>query len=94
MVHTNEYFEGRVKSLGFHEAQGRATIGVMEAGEYEFSSGSEETMTVIAGSMQVKLPGASDYRLYSPLSSFMVPANSRFTAMLKEECAYLCRYAN
>lgn len=36
MFNTNEYFDGKVKSIAFESGEGRATIGAMAAGEYEF----------------------------------------------------------
>ncbi|MEI6171044.1 MAG: pyrimidine/purine nucleoside phosphorylase, partial [bacterium] len=34
----NEYFHGNVTSIGFEGENGRATIGVMSPGAYEFST--------------------------------------------------------
>lgn len=36
MLKVNEYFGGTVKSIALENAEGVATIGVMEDGEYEF----------------------------------------------------------
>ena len=33
MFNVNEYFDGKVKSLGFENKEGAVTIGVMAAGE-------------------------------------------------------------
>ena len=38
MFKVNEYFEGKVTSLGFNNKEGAVTIGVMAAGEYEFGT--------------------------------------------------------
>ena len=38
MLSVNEYFEGKVKSIGFNNAEGKVTAGVMEIGEYEFGT--------------------------------------------------------
>ena len=43
----NVYFGGTVQSIGFDHAGGSATVGVMEAGEYEFSTGAKERMDEI-----------------------------------------------
>ena len=51
MISVNEYFGGNVKSLGYATENGKSTVGVMNEGEYEFSTGSAETMTVIQGKM-------------------------------------------
>jgi len=38
MLAVNEYFGGTVKSIGLDNSEGKSTIGVMEAGEYEFGT--------------------------------------------------------
>jgi uncharacterized protein YaiE (UPF0345 family) len=38
MITINEYFEGCVKSLGYHSLEGKSTIGVIDSGEYEFGT--------------------------------------------------------
>lgn len=45
MFKTNDYFDGKVKSIAFETAEGPATIGVMAAGEYEFGTSTIEYMT-------------------------------------------------
>ena len=47
MINANSYFEDKVKSLGYTTKQGTSTVGVMEAGDYEFGTSSHETMVVI-----------------------------------------------
>ena len=36
MLAVNEYFEGKVKSIGFQGEGKPASVGVMEPGDYEF----------------------------------------------------------
>ena len=57
MFKVNEYFDGTVKSIAFDMTEGPATIGVMAPGEYEFGTAQLEVMHVVAGSLDVKLPG-------------------------------------
>jgi len=92
MIIVNEYFGGAVKSLGFSDAQGKATVGVMDPGSYEFGTSTPETMKVVSGTMSVKLPGQSDYRDYPTGSTFSVPANAKFELKLAAQAAYLCLY--
>lgn len=93
MFETNEYFDGKVKSIAFEKDGKKATLGVMAAGEYEFGTSTEETMHVISGVMQVILPGKSEWEEYKPCSSFKVPANEKFKVKLSGDTAYLCEYA-
>lgn len=92
MIQVNEYFDGKVKSLAFRNSAGRFTAGVMIAGQYDFSTGSDEYITVISGSMEVKLPGDESFKNYKPFDTFEVPKNTRFEVRLSEDTAYLCRY--
>ena len=58
MLKVNEYFAGKVKSIGFDSSSiGLTSVGVMEEGEYTFSTAQPEEMTVITGALKVLLPG-------------------------------------
>jgi len=93
MLNVNEYFAGKVKSIGFDSASiGRASVGVMEAGEYTFTTGLPEEMTVINGALKVLMPGAHDWQVFMPGEKFFVPAKSEFFLQVAEASAYLCRY--
>lgn len=92
MFKTNEYFDGNVKSIAFNTAEGPATMGVMAAGEYEFGTSTVEYMTVISGSMTVKLPGEADWKTFKPFDTFIVPKDSKFNLRIASDAAYLCLY--
>jgi len=92
MLHVNEYFNGTVKSIGIQEPEGRATVGVMAPGEYEFGTDSLELMTVVAGQLTVKLPGSESWQDYPAGATFQVPAHARFQLKVATDTAYLCRY--
>lgn len=91
MFTTNEYFEGKVKSIAFEANNLPATVGVMAPGDYVFNTASKEKMTVISGALTVKLP---DMKLstYHAGESFDVPANSSFDVNVTSDAAYLCLY--
>ena len=67
MFKVNEYYDGKVKSLAFENAEGNLTIGVMAPGEYEFGTSTVEYMTVVSGELTVKLPGDDEWKNYAPL---------------------------
>ncbi|MBC2582818.1 pyrimidine/purine nucleoside phosphorylase [Clostridium sp. DJ247] len=92
MFKTNEYFDGKVKSLSFNTAEAPATIGVMAIGEYEFGTSSKEIMTITSGKMEVKLPGSDEWKEYKQNDTFIVEANNKFQVNVKEETSYLCLY--
>jgi uncharacterized protein YaiE (UPF0345 family) len=92
MLKVNEYFDGNVKSIGFANEEGNATVGVMEPGEYEFNTTSIEYMTIISGALSVLLPGADTWRIYGKGETFSVPAHARFGLEVAEQTAYVCFY--
>lgn len=92
MFKTNEYFDGKVKSIAFTTADGPATIGVMAPGEYEFGTSTVELMTVISGTLTVMLPGSDNWTQYVAGQAFSVEANSTFKVKADPETAYLCLY--
>ncbi|CDZ93072.1 hypothetical protein BN1079_00352 [Pseudomonas saudiphocaensis] len=92
MFKVNEYFDGTVKSIAFDMADGPATIGVMAPGEYEFGTAQLEVMHVVAGSLDVKLPGSDSFETFAAGTRFTVPANSKFQLKVATDTAYLCEY--
>ncbi len=88
----NEYFDQKVASLAFNGEEGRATCGVMAAGEYEFATSTIEIMTVISGAMMVKLPGETEFKTYNKFESFQVAKDVTFSVKLSADTAYLCLY--
>lgn len=92
MFKTNEYFDGKVKSIAFTTPECPATMGVMAPGAYEFGTSSVEYMTVVSGRMNVLLPGESEWKSFKPFDTFMVPRDSRFKLEISEDTAYLCLY--
>ncbi len=92
MLQTNEYFDGNVKSIALDNNNGKSTVGVMAIGEYEFGTSTIEIMTVISGTLTVKLPGSNEWRIYKNGESFEVAANEKFALKVEEETAYLCIY--
>ena len=91
MFKTNEYFDGKVKSIAFQTAEGPATVGVMAPGEYEFGTATLEIMQVISGGMTVKLPG-KDWATFTPGQTFTIEKDRKFQLKLASDCAYLCLY--
>jgi purine/pyrimidine-nucleoside phosphorylase len=92
MFKTNEYFDGKVKSIAFSTPEAPATVGVMAPGAYEFGTSSIEYMTVISGSLNVLLPGQTEWHDYKPFETFIVPKDAKFKLEVKSDTAYLCLY--
>jgi uncharacterized protein YaiE (UPF0345 family) len=92
MLDVNEYFDGNVKSIGFHTETLRATVGVMAPGEYEFGTSQKETISVVSGSLTVKLPGSDKWQRFDAGSSFVVDASQKFQLQVSVDTAYFCTY--
>jgi uncharacterized protein YaiE (UPF0345 family) len=92
MFETNEYFDGKVKSIAFQGQDKPATVGVMAAGDYVFNTAAKEKMTVVSGEMAIQLTPSATAETYAAGESFEVAANSRFNVSVATDCAYLCEY--
>jgi uncharacterized protein YaiE (UPF0345 family) len=92
MFKTNEYFDGKVKSIAFATPDGPATLGVMAPGEYEFGTSTVEYMTVVFGHMTVLLPGETEWEEFEPFDTFMVEKDSKFKLKIEQDTAYVCLY--
>ncbi len=91
-MQVNQYFDGKVKSIAFQTATLPATVGVMDVGEYEFSTSKLEVMTVVSGCLKVKLPGETAFTEYNAGAEFTVPAGETFYLQVEVQTAYLCTY--
>lgn len=92
MLNVNEYFSGTVKSISFTSSTSPASVGVMAAGEYNFSTSSAETMHIISGSAEVKLANEDNWASFTAGQHFKVAANSSFLIRVSADTAYLCEY--
>ena len=92
MLQVNEYFAGKVKSIGFQTRTLPATVGVMEAGDYDFSTSQHEAMTIISGAMRIQLPGSDEWQTYNTGEMFEVAAQQTFKVKVAVATAYFCTY--
>lgn len=91
MFKTNEYFDGKVKSLAFQTETLPATVGVMAPGDYVFNTADREKITVVSGAMTIKRPETGE-QTFNAGESFEVAANSSFDVSVAVDTAYLCLY--
>lgn len=92
MFKTNQYFDGNVMSMAFENEEGKATVGIMAPGEYEFGTSTVELMTIVSGEMTVLLPGETEWVTYKPYQTFVVQKDQKFKLIVKADCAYKCVY--
>ena len=92
MLDVSEYFDGKVKSIAFKTTTLPATVGVMAPGEYTFNTAQKETMTVISGTLTVKLPHSTQWMDFTSGNHFIVEAQQSFDLIVRTDTAYLCTY--
>lgn len=89
----NVYFEGNVTSRTVIFGDGeKKTLGIMMPGEYEFGTADKEVMEILAGKLDVLLPGATAWQAVQGGESFAVAANARFKLVVHELTDYCCSY--
>ena len=89
----NVYFDGKVTSRTILFSDGsKKTLGIMLPGEYEFSTADKELMELLAGDLEVLLPGAAGWKTSTEGESFEVPAQSKFSLRVKSITDYCCSY--
>ena len=89
----NIYFDGKVTSRTVLFSDGtKKTLGIMLPGEYEFGTGQAEIMEILAGEMEVLLPGGNKWQTFAGSSKFEVPANSKFKLKVSQVSDYCCSY--
>ena len=89
----NVYFDGAVTSRAVLFADGsKKTLGIMMPGDYEFGTEQAELMEIMAGELEVLLPGESEWQQIVSGQSFNVPANAKFSLRIKQVTDYCCSY--
>lgn len=89
----NIYFDGKVTSRVINFSDGsRKTLGIMMPGDYEFGTAEKEIMEIIAGELEVLLPGEEHWKTIKGGEEFEVPADSKFKLQVKSVTDYCCSY--
>jgi len=89
----NIYFDGNVTSRVIEFDNGDVkTLGIMMPGEYRFGTDKKEIMEIMAGQVEVLLPGEDLWRKISGGDSFEVPADSAFDIKVLTVTDYCCSY--
>ena len=89
----NVYYDGKVTSRTVLFADGsRKTLGYILPGQYVFSTAEQERMEMLAGRLNVLLPGSGEWATYAEGQTFDIPANCSFTVSTAEGADYCCSY--
>ncbi len=91
----NVYFDGKVTSRTVLFEDGtKKTLGIMLPGDYEFGTDAKEVMEILAGDLEIKLPGCDEWQTITGGQSFEVPADSKFQLKIKTVTDYCCSYTS
>lgn len=89
----NVYSDGRVTSRTILFPDGsKKTLGIMLPGEYTFGTDAKELMEILAGELEVLLPGETAWKTVRGGESFEVPAKSQFSLNVATLADYCCSY--
>lgn len=89
----NIFFGGGVTSRTIRFPDGsKKTLGIMQPGEYEFTTDSGELMEILAGDLDVQLPGVDAWRTFAGGQSFTVGAGERFGLRVRSVTDYCCSF--
>jgi len=89
----NVYFDGKVvsRTVKFEDGSTK-TLGFMMPGEYNFNTEAAEVMEILAGKLDVLLPGSNDWQAVKGGESFDVPSDSNFALKIYEATDYCCSF--
>jgi uncharacterized protein YaiE (UPF0345 family) len=89
----NVYFDGKVTSRTvIFPDDSKKTLGIMLPGEYSFTTGDKEIMEIVAGDLEVQLPGSPVWKKIKAGEQFTVPANSKFNLRVAALTDYICSF--
>src|SRR5476651_2564129 len=89
----NIYFDGKVASHTVLFPDGsKKTLGIMQAGEYEFSTGAAEIMEILSGRLEWQMKGGAGWKAVAGGESFQVPAQSAFLMKVPVVTDYCCSF--
>jgi uncharacterized protein YaiE (UPF0345 family) len=89
----NVYFDGKVTSRTVLFPDGsKKTLGLMLPGAYTFHTADREVMEILAGALEVQLPGAKAWKKIRGGEQFEVPPQSQFSLKVTILTDYCCSY--
>ncbi|HSW01015.1 MAG TPA: pyrimidine/purine nucleoside phosphorylase [Sedimentisphaerales bacterium] len=91
----NVYFDGKVTSRTILFPDGsKKTLGVMLPGDYTFNTDDPEIMEILAGDLEVQLPGSSQWKKVQAGEQFKVPGRSKFSLKVATLADYCCSFVS
>jgi purine/pyrimidine-nucleoside phosphorylase len=89
----NIYFDGAVTSRTVLFADGsKKTLGIMQPGEYTFSTDAAEIMEILSGALEFRIGNDGPWIPIKGGESFQVPSKSSFTMKVTTTTDYCCSF--
>ena len=89
----NIFFDGQVTSRSVFFPDGsKKTLGVMQPGEYEFSTAGLEDLEILSGELKWQLKGDKEWQKVTAGETFSVPANNTFIMRVAAVTDYCCTF--
>ena len=89
----NVYFDGKVVSRTVLFPDGaKKTLGIMQPGEYEFSTADKEIMEILSGELEYQIAGEKAWKTVKGGEDFEVPAKTKFSMKVRILSDYCCSF--
>ena len=89
----NVYFDGKVVSRTVLFPDGaKKTLGIMQPGEYEFSTADKEIMEILSGELEYQIAGEKAWKTVKGGEAFEVPAKAKFFMKVRTLSDYCCSF--
>lgn len=91
----NVYFDGGVTSRTVQFANGEIkTLGIMLPGEYTFNTDKKELIELLAGEVEVLLPGETGWQTFGEGEAFEVKGDASFQIKVCKLTDYCCYFVD
>jgi len=91
MIRVNDYFDGKIKSLGFELDRVPYTTGVLLPGSYSIKTEKQEHITITIGDCEVRPPD-SGWKKLKAGDTVVIPARATFEMKVEKPASYVCMY--
>ena len=94
MLTRNTYFEGKVESVGFERHGRKQTVGVLDVGEYRFTTDGPERMWVVSGEIAFRVQGKGEWQTVTVGGAVEIAKQTEFDVRASAPSARGCRWSS